>query len=124
MMGVAVSNVLLGTVGFTISGCLAPENRWRHLGLVGLGAWLVGLVNVAFFGITLTQWAVGFVFLAVMIATGGGLSLLLRRTKQNGTKSADGAATGTQRNLWLQVLMAFLGAMAVTLERVLKMGKP
>jgi hypothetical protein len=40
MLAIAASNFLLGAVGFTISGCLAPVSRWRHLVHVAVGVWL------------------------------------------------------------------------------------
>ncbi len=74
IFAVMISNLLLGTVGFTIAGCLAPPARWRHLGLVALGAWFVGLINVAFFGTRVLQWIEGAIFLAVMMGIGGAIS--------------------------------------------------
>ena len=57
MIALGLSNILLGIVGFTIAGCLAPPgNRWRHLSLVAVGVWLSGLINVAFFGVTIPRW--------------------------------------------------------------------
>jgi len=52
MLTMAASNFLLGTVAFTIVGCLAPRERWRHLGFVAIGAWFTSLINVLFFGLT------------------------------------------------------------------------
>ena len=64
MLAVTVSNFLLGTVAFTIAGCLAPPPRWRHLGLVAAGAWLTGLLNVVFFHFTVPQWIGSAIFMA------------------------------------------------------------
>ena len=76
---IALSNVLLGTIGFVISGCLAPARRWNHLAAVALGVWITGLVNVAIMGITLMQWAASAVLIALMMGLGGALSYLFRR---------------------------------------------
>ena len=79
MMAIAASNFLLGTVGFTIAGCLAPAPRWNHLGFVALGAWLTGLINVVFFHFTLAQWASSAMMIAIIMSIGGGLSHLFKK---------------------------------------------
>jgi hypothetical protein len=78
MLAIMFSNVLLGTVAFTIAGCLAPPGRWRHLGFVALGAWLTSLVNVAF-GFTFAQWLAGAIFMAVIMGLGGSISYVFKR---------------------------------------------
>lgn len=79
MFAVMVSNVLLGTVAFTIAGCLAPPGRWRHLGFVALGAWFTSLINVVFFGVTIPQWIGGAIFMVIVMAIGGGISYVFKR---------------------------------------------
>jgi hypothetical protein len=79
MLAVAVSNFFLGTVAFTITGCLAPPGRWRHLGFVALGAWFTSLINVVFFGVSIPQWIGGAIFMAVVMGIGGGISYAFRR---------------------------------------------
>ena len=79
MAAVMVSNLLLGTVAFTIAGCLAPPGRWRHLAFVALGSWLTSLINVVFFGVTIAQWIGGVVFMAVIMGVGGGISYVFKR---------------------------------------------
>ena len=78
MLAVAASNILLGTVAFIIVGCLAGEGRWKHLAVVALLVWLIGVVNLAF-GVTLVQWFFGFIPLAVVMGLGGGIAHLIRR---------------------------------------------
>jgi hypothetical protein len=73
---IAVSNLLLGTIGFIISGSLARGHRWRHLVLVGLGVWLFGLANVALLGISIAQWFASAFAVAIMTGVGGSLSYL------------------------------------------------
>jgi len=75
----ALSNGLLLTIGFTISGCLAVENRWRHLAFVGAIVWLVSIFNVIFFGLTFIQWAASVIAIAIFALIGGGISLLFKR---------------------------------------------
>ena len=79
MLAIAASNLLLGTVGFVISGCLAVRNRWRHLPYVGLGVWLAGLMNVLFFGFGIVQWFFSIIAVALMMGIGGAISYVFKR---------------------------------------------
>lgn len=79
MLAIAASNILLGTVGFVISGCLAPGNRWRHLAYVGLGVWLFGLFNVLFLGFGIVQWFFGIILVALMMGVGGAISYAFKK---------------------------------------------
>ncbi len=75
MLLVGIANFVLGTIGFTLSGVMAPRgNRWLHLLWVALGAWLTGLVNVVT-GLPLIQWAAGIVVVLAMMALGGVASM-------------------------------------------------
>ena len=85
MIAIAVSNLLLGTVGFIISACLAHGNRWRHLWIVALGVWIFGIVNIMFFGFSIGQWIASAFAIALMTGAGGGLSYVFRK---NDAKSA------------------------------------
>jgi hypothetical protein len=77
---IGLSNIFWGTVGFTISGCLARVQRFKHLFVVAVGLWLASFVNVAM-GLTPVQfWAVGFFLILLMMGLGGGLSYLFVRT--------------------------------------------
>jgi hypothetical protein len=79
---IGLSNFFWGTVGFTISGCLAKTERFKHLFMVAVGLWLVSFVNVAM-GLTPVQfWAVGFLLVLLMMGLGGGLSYLFVETPQ------------------------------------------
>lgn len=79
---IGLSNIFWGTVGFTISGCLAKTERFKHLFMVAVGLWLVSFVNVVM-GLTPVQfWAVGFLLILLMMGLGGGLSYLFVRTPQ------------------------------------------
>jgi hypothetical protein len=79
---IGLSNIFWGTVGFTISGCLARVQRFKHLFVVAIGLWLVSFVNVAAWLTPLPVWAVGFLLILVMMGLGGGLSYLFVRTPQ------------------------------------------
>ncbi|HKP38046.1 MAG TPA: hypothetical protein VJT71_14410 [Pyrinomonadaceae bacterium] len=74
-----ISNFFLGTVAFTISGCLAPPPRWRHLGSVAIGAWLTSLINVLFFHVNIAHWVGSAIFIAIIMGIGGGTSYLFKK---------------------------------------------
>jgi len=74
-----VANLVLTTVGFVISGCLAVGSRWRHLAYVGLGVWLAGLMNVLFFGVSIVYWPFSIIFVALTMRLGGAMSYVFKR---------------------------------------------
>jgi|SRR5436190_3199937 len=78
-MVLALSNLFFGTLGFTISGYLAPSPRWNHLAYVALGTWLTSLINVLFFHVKVTQWMTAGFFMLVIMGVGGGLSYLFKK---------------------------------------------
>jgi len=80
-LALAVSNILMSTIGFTISGCLARGPRWRHLAIVALGVWAFSLVNVFITGMTFTTWLGAGIFIAVAMGLGGGLSYIFKRSR-------------------------------------------
>jgi hypothetical protein len=83
MLAIIASTVAVGTVGFAISGCLAPGNRWLHLAYVALGVWLAALMNVMFFDSTIVEWLFGAPVVALMMGLGGAISYLFKKdTKQ------------------------------------------
>jgi len=82
---IGLSNIFWGIVGFTISGCLAKGQRFKHLFMVAVGLWLVSFVNVATGMTPLPAWAVGFVLILVMMGIGGGLSYLFVKTPKPAT---------------------------------------
>ena len=75
----ALSNSLFCIIGFTISGCLAVGNRWRHLAIVAAIVWAVSIFNVIFFEFTIIKWAVSAIGVAIFALIGGGISLLFKR---------------------------------------------
>ena len=89
-MVIGLSNLFWGIVAFTISGCLAKVQRFKHLFIVAIGFWLVSFVNVAM-GLTQVQvWAAGFLMILTMMGLGGGLSYLFVRTSQAEQPVSDG----------------------------------
>jgi hypothetical protein len=76
MAALAISNLLMGSIGFCIAGCLTRVDRWKHLLVVAVIVWIFGLVNVAFFHVTLIQWVFSAIAVLLMMAVGGGLSFL------------------------------------------------
>jgi len=82
MLAIAASNLLLGTVGFVISGCLAVGSRWHHLAYVGLGVWVAGLLNVLLFGFGIVQWFFSVIAVVLMMGLGGAISYAFKRDTQ------------------------------------------
>jgi hypothetical protein len=89
---IGLSNIFWGTVGFTISGCLAGVQRFKHLFIVAVGLWLVSFVNVAAGLTPLPVWVVGFLLILVMMGLGGGLSYLFVGAPQAVQPASDGQA--------------------------------
>ncbi len=80
MLALAASNFLLGTVGFTIAGCLAPPRRWRHLGFVAVGVWFASLINVVFFRVSIPEWiGGGAILMPIIMGLGGAISYVFKR---------------------------------------------
>jgi hypothetical protein len=80
MAALAVSNMVLLTIGFVLSGCRSPRGkRWPHLAWVALGIWLVSFLNVLFLGVSLGQWIGSAVLMVICMLIGGGLSMFIRR---------------------------------------------
>ena len=77
---IGLSNFFWGTVGFTISGCLARVQRFKHLLMVAVGLWLVSFVNVAMGLTPLLTRVAGLLLILLMMGLGGGLSYLFVRT--------------------------------------------
>ena len=83
-LAIGVSNLIFEIVGFTISGCLAPPGRRRHLALVALGAWIVSIFNVIFFDVNIILWMASVVMMAVTMGIGGAISYLFKRDVKPG----------------------------------------
>ena len=79
LIGLIWASLFLGSVGFTIVGCRAKDNRWHHLAYVAVGTWLISIVNVMLGFSSLSQWFVSSFFVALMMGTGGVLSLVFKK---------------------------------------------
>jgi hypothetical protein len=75
-IALSVSNLVFGIVAFSIVGALKKTDRFKHLFIVAIGAWLISAANMLFMPLTLVQWLLGALFLAVIMAIGGGISFL------------------------------------------------
>jgi hypothetical protein len=73
---VAPANILLGTIGFVISGARARRRKWIHLFAVAIGLWLIGFINVPLLGLTFIDWITSLLFILIMMLVGGALSYL------------------------------------------------
>lgn len=83
VIAIGASNVLFGIVAFTIVGCLTPTDRFRHLAVVAIVAWLVAALNVVFFGVPAGLWMAGILVVFLTALIGGGISLLIVRPVQH-----------------------------------------
>ena len=81
MPHVAVSNFLLGLLGFVIAGALTRIERGRHLWMVALGVWLLGLSSVLLLGISLFQWLVSGLAIFFACLIGGAIASALFRPR-------------------------------------------
>jgi uncharacterized protein YacL len=75
----ALSNMIFGTIGFTISGSRITGNRWRHLFIVAVVLWLVSLLNVLLLGVDIITWFYAIPSILVMMGIGGALSYRFNR---------------------------------------------
>lgn len=80
----ALAMLALGTIGFIISGCLTPRNRWHHLKRVAFSTWVLSLMNVFLFNLPLASWMLGAIYFMLMMLIGGGISLLFKRDPGTG----------------------------------------
>jgi hypothetical protein len=79
MLALGASNLVLGTIGFILSGMRAPAgNRWPHLLWVALGVWILGLINVLF-GLNIGAWIASAAGVAMTMGIGGAISMAIKR---------------------------------------------
>jgi len=118
VLAAGVSNLLLCTVGFTISGCLVAHNRWRHLFHVAAGVWLVSAFNM-FFGLSFLQWLLSSIFIGILMALGGGLSTLFKPNlkkpliKPPPRRPPPQAITSSQENVVLFIILGVAAFVAL-----------
>ncbi len=82
----ALSNLVFGSVGFLIVGLLNRMGRWRHLLQVAFLSWIGSLINLAF-GMNLAHWALGLIFILIIMGIGGGVAALALPAKPSGPGS-------------------------------------
>ena len=94
-----------GTLGFCLSGCLTPKNRWKHLLVVALVLWLTNWVALSLFmawfnPVRFSQFGrpdimVGGIFaVAVMMLAGAGLSELFVPAREQENVQVDKRESG------------------------------
>jgi ankyrin repeat protein len=111
IMGAAFANLIFGSVGFAISGCMAKVNRWKHLFIVAIGVWIVGLINIFIVSISFIEWLFGVIFILFIMAIGGGLSYLFAPTPKSGESNAvqsisgDGTATKSEKSPIILIIL-------------------
>jgi len=76
-IGVVVGNVIIIFSGLTIVGCMIPENRWSNIIHVAAGLWLMSVVNVVFFGTSVSSWMWSIGVIAILAVLSGVFSLLI-----------------------------------------------
>lgn len=76
---IAALNILLGSVGFTISGLSTKANRFTHMLKVALLVWLIGSMNVIFLQTTVSQWFSSIPFILIMMAMGIAVSYIVNK---------------------------------------------
>ena len=92
----AVSNILFGIIGFTISGCLAKVDRFKHLFIVAISLWILTLFNVLISGAPFISWFLGIIPILIMMGVGGALSFLfVRPSKSSEHKTQNGKSLET-----------------------------
>jgi hypothetical protein len=76
----ALLNLLVLVVGFTVSAAVVNGARWQHIAAVGLLVWLFGIVNILLGLADTSTWLFSALFIAICVAVGGALSYLFKRT--------------------------------------------
>jgi hypothetical protein len=75
------ANILLGSIGFCLVGCMTDNKRWQHLTIVAVFVWLTSILNAIFLPFSFTHWLFGLVINFIIMAIGGGLSFLFVKPK-------------------------------------------
>jgi len=76
---VGLSNLVLGTIGFVISGIKTTSNRWQHLFAVAVGVWLFSLINVLLGIGSLSTWMIAAILILAMMTIGGAVASAIKR---------------------------------------------
>ncbi|MGQ0700097.1 MAG: hypothetical protein ACT4PZ_17860 [Panacagrimonas sp.] len=76
LLAIALSNFLFALIGFTVAGCLARTNRFRHLLVVTVIVWVLSIANVFLLHAPLINWFYSLPFLLLVMGLGGAVSFL------------------------------------------------
>ncbi len=71
-----ILNPLFVLAAFVYVSRHAPAERWKHLILVAIGAWLISLVQIPFGFISAGGWTISLIPILVLMAIGGWLGTL------------------------------------------------
>jgi len=84
MAPLALADVLSYTLGFSVVGTRASDEQyWRRQLYVAIIAWPIGIVEVPFWGLSITGWAFSGIWIALAVALGGVIALHLRRLSKS-----------------------------------------
>jgi hypothetical protein len=73
-----IAALLLGILGFTVSGCFACFHRWSHLAAVAIGAGFFCFLKAVFIGDNVFAGIFAMAVMAALMAIGGALSYLFK----------------------------------------------
>ncbi len=80
MAAIGWANILFSAVGFTISGCMAKRQRFRHLLHVAIAVWILSAFNMLFPVFGLAQWLLGVIAIMLAMGVGGAISFIFVKT--------------------------------------------
>ena len=81
-IGLSVSSLLMGTLGFWLCGYLTVENKWKHLFVVALAFLLTNYMPFFLFkSPNVYTFVTSIAFVLIMMLIGGGLSFLVKAPK-------------------------------------------
>jgi hypothetical protein len=92
----ALGTVIFNTISFTIIGCMARVDRFKHLFIVAIVGWLISSINFVFMPmvmkvpLSLQQWFIGLGVALSTMGLGGALSFVFVRSSG---RSTDATAT-------------------------------
>jgi hypothetical protein len=96
LMTMALGTVIFNTISFTIIGCMARVDRFKHLFIVAIVGWLISSINFVFMPmvmkvpLSLQQWFIGLGVALSTMGLGGALSFVFVRSSG---RSTDATAT-------------------------------
>ena len=88
--------ILVGSVGFAISGCIARIDRFEHLFIVAIIFWLTTFFAVLLDYTMFPFWFFGIIHILIMMGIGGGLSLIFVPNPRQQRGTVTSATPGSQ----------------------------